>query len=288
MAKPILETKGSVNRMFLFAGESGSGKSTAGASFARKGQYINVDFDKRRGGIIAAIEQGFFPADNIFVEEMDVMAGIDPWNSFCELHLARFRSGTLKVKTIQLSSLFSFSRMLKYASKQAFGGGRKVGSPKSSNQLILDGQNEFNTEISGTLAMIDSMGALPINFILDAHIIDKWGRVRYDDEGVPMDKFGEKITEPSKFEAEMRGTNEILGSKIMGRPEYIGGVVSNFGDVYVFSREMVGKKLRFFVSFSSDLAKNTWGLKPGLHDYTGVDFYTFFSKLTGWEGQSKT
>lgn len=286
--KPINEFSNSKYLQMMFVGPSGSAKSTAGASLGEIGPYVNCDFDRRARGIMDAVKQSLISGDNVFVEEFasDHEAFIQ-WNKFLEIQLANKRANVFQLKTIQISSLFSWSRAFKNISKHTWGGGMKIKN-KGNVILTLDGQQEFNAEITGTHQSMDCLRMLPCNIILDAHVIPRWGRVRHDADGNPLDALGNKIEKSEEGEKELealqRSPNEVIGNKINARPEYAESVLSYFDNVFEFDKEVKGSRVIYTVEFVNSLAKNSFGVKPGKHDITGQSFYKYFKKLTGWDG----
>jgi hypothetical protein len=252
----------------MFISRSGDGKSTAGASFAEAGPYINLDFDLRARGIVGSVGQNIISGERVFYEEFSPIKGYTPLERFLEMQLAKYRSsGQPDYKTFQISSLFTLSRMLKNTSHE-IQGGKFLG--KGDIKIRMDGPSDFNVEVSATHQLMDYFRMFPSNIILDAHLIDRYGK--------PDPKPGMNENE---IKALAFAQNEVKGTKLNVRDAYGESVLSYFDNVFVFSRDQQGKEMKYFVEFSTDMAKNTSGLPPGKHDITGQSFYAFYKKLTG-------
>lgn len=268
MPTPISEYKKDSRFFGMFISRSGDGKSTAGASFAEAGPYINLDFDLRARGIVGSVGQNIISGERVFYEEFSPLKGYDPLDKFLEMQLAKYRStGKPDYVTFQISSLFTLSRMIKNTSHE-IQGGKFLG--KGSIKIRMDGPGDFNMEVSVTHQLFDYFRMFPSNIILDAHLIDRYGK--------PDPKPG---MSESEMDALKYAPNEVKGTKLNVRDAYGESVLSYFDNVFVFSREAWGNQMKYFVEFSTDMAKNTFGVPPGKHDITGKSFYRYFMELTG-------
>ncbi len=252
---PSLEsriTKPQENFFGLFVGRSGDGKSVAEASFPRP--LLVQDFDFRVDGIIGGISAGCLKdISGIEYDQYNARdgKGFDLFNSKLEqLEIAR-KSGNFPFKTVNIDSLYSMCRILIVAS-HSLQSGKKIGN------LRMSGPGDYGFEVSGAHQIFDFLRMLPCNVICSAHIIDKYGKLdrtkEYSESGV----VGEKLT-----------VRDQLGESIL----------AYFSNVFRFSREVVNNKLRFYVEFSTDLAKNSYGIGAGRYDITNKNFYELFLKL---------
>jgi hypothetical protein len=268
MPTPISDYKKDSRFFGMFISRSGDGKSTAGASFAEAGSYINLDFDLRARGIVGSVGQNIISGDKVFYEEFSPIKGYAPLERFLEMQLAKYRSsGVTDYKTFQISSLFTLSRLLKNTSHE-LQQGKFLG--KGDIKIRMDGPGDFNVEVSATHQLFDYFRMFPSNIILDAHLIDRYGK--------PDPKPG--MTD-NEIKALAFAQNEVKGTKLNVRDAYGESVLSYFDNVFVFSRDAWGKEMHYFVEFSTDMAKNTFGIPPGKHDITGMSFYRYFMDLTG-------
>lgn len=238
-----------------------------------------LDFDLRAMGIMAAIKDGWLKEpENIDIEQFHPSKGFDPLNSFFEMRQQAFKAkGERDYDTMEIASLFAFSRMLKLTS-------HKLQKGKMIGSLRMDGPSDFNFEISGTHQCFDFLRSFGCNLILDAHLINKWGKFAFDEDGKPVDEWGREMSKDD-VDARQFTPNHIVGEQINVRPAYASTVMSYFDDIYRFGKEANRKgQVVYTVEFASVFAKNTFGIKPGVHDITGQSFYDYFKKITGWEG----
>jgi hypothetical protein len=242
----------SKNFFGLFIGRSGDGKSVAEASFPKSMKVF--DFDFRVEGIIGGVSAGCLPdVKGIDFDQYNTRDGgsFDKFNNELQILENARKAGTFPYRTITVDSLFSMCRMLIIAS-HGVQGGKKIGN------LRVSGPGDYGFEVSGTHQIFDFLRMLPCNLICSAHIIDKYGKLdrtkEYSESGV----VGEKLT-----------VRDQLGESVL----------AYFSNVFRFSREVVNNRTRFYVEFSTDLAKNSYGIGAGRHDITGKNFYEYLQKL---------
>ncbi len=234
----------------LFASRSGDGKSTAAASFP--GPVLDLDFDFRFAGIAGAIKNGLYTADGISYEQFNPRGGWEPIHNM-NLQWDQWRmSGTFPYKTIIVDSLTSLTRLIVLAS-------HKEQKGKMIGKLRVSGPGDFNFEAAGTHQFFDYLRTMPANIICNAHIIDRYGKPKNAGEYAP---------------------SEIIGEKLSIRDNLGENVQTYFDNVFRFSREVVNGETKYYVNFATDLAKNSYGIKPGEHDITGKNFYQYFTELT--------
>jgi len=261
-------------RLFaLFVSRSGDGKSTSAASWGSVGRYFEMDFDLRFGGIHGAIQQKIISGENVEYQQFHPRNG---WKAADELlqqwEIHRI-SGTFPYKTIGVGSATSLARLFVNTSHQlqkgrVLGPVDKEGLPKAG-ALRISGPGDFNFEVSGIHQFLDYLKAYPCNVIVTAHIIDKWGKPRNEDG---------TLKEETQF-----ASNVVVGEKLALRDQVGETILSVFDNVFRFSREEVGNQLKYYVEFATDLAKNSYGIKPKRYDITNQNFYEFFQKLRNGE-----
>lgn len=232
----------------MFVARSGDGKSTAAASFP--GPVMDLDFDNRFAGIAGAIEQKIYPADGIEYTPFNPRGGWDPVDKMLQQWEMWRISGQFPYKTVIIDSLTSFTRLLVVASHKAQQG-------KMIGNLRVSGPGDFNFEAAGTHQFFDYLRTFPCNVICSAHIVDKYGKLNKNDQYSETGIIGEKLS-----------IRDNLGENVQ----------TYFDDVYRFERRVYGGKTQFSVNFSTDLAKNKWGIPPGDHDITGKNFYQFLQE----------
>ena len=233
----------------MFVGRSGDGKSTAAASFPKK--LINLDFDLRFGGIAAAIQQKIILGEGIEYTSFNPRGGVDDINNLLMQWEILHKSGNFPYKTVIVDSLTSLTRTMVLAS-------HKLQQGKMIGNLRVSGPGDFNFEASGTHQFFDYLRIFPANVICSAHTVDKYGK---------LDK--------SKDYSE----TGVVGEKLSIRDNLGENVQTYFDNVWKFSRELVNGKIKYYVEFATDLAKNSYGIPPGRYDITGKSFYEFFIEL---------
>ncbi len=246
----------------LFVGRSGDGKSAAEDSFPKK--LLEIDFDLRFGGISAALKQGWLHGEaEIEYQQFSPIGGWLPVEKLCTQLDAYRLAGNFPYKTLGVGSLTSLARLLLNFShgfqKGKFIGPENKKSDSNEGQIRMSGPGDFNLEATGVHQFFDHLRTYPCNVIVTAHIVDKWGRIKTDENPFP----------PS----------EIIGEKLSIRDNLGENVQSYFDNVFRFSRELIGVNMKYFVEFSTDLAKNSYGITPGKHDITNKEFYPFLQEL---------
>lgn len=238
----------------LHLSDSGSGKSAAAASYPRP--FEQFDLDGRFDGVWAAVKpQGFLESDNITFTRYYTRNGYEPiQKKFLEMEQAMV-AGRFPYKTIEIASVTTLVQALINSSHKAQSGNMVAG-------LRMSGPADFNFEVTGLKQVIDFLHILPCNVIISGHIIEKWGKPK-----------GPKGSEYAP--------NVVTGEKISLRDQTGAFLASCFSNVFLFSREVVNGKMHYYVDFASDLAKNIFGIPPGIHDITGVPFYPYLMKVIG-------
>jgi len=243
----------SKNFFGLFIGRSGDGKSVAEASFPKPA--LVFDFDFRVDGIIGGVAAGCLKdIKDVEYKQYNTRTedGFNNFNNDLAMLETQRKSGSFPYKTIIVDSLFSMSRTLIVASHALQGKGKMIGS------LRISGPGDYGFEVSGMHQCFDFFRMMPCNLLCSAHVIDKYGKLDRSKEYSETGVIGEKLT-----------VRDQLGESVQ----------AYFSNVYRFSREVVNNKTRFYVEFSTDLAKNTIGVAAGRHDITGKNFYEYLQKL---------
>lgn len=238
-------------RLFaMFVGRSGHAKSTAAAQFPKP--YHQLDFDFRFGGVASAIRQGLIAsADGITYDQFNPRSGWEPVDKWLEDNDKYRIIGQFPYRTLEVASLGSLARLLVVSSHKLQGG-------KFMGKLRISGPSDYNMEASGTHQLFDFLRSWPCNIICSAHMVDKYGKL-------------DKTKEYSE--------SGVVGEKLAVRDNLGENVLTYFDNIFRFSKELEGDKDKFYVEFSTDIAKNTFGIPPGRIDITGKNFYTVFQEL---------
>jgi len=233
----------------LFVGRSGHGKSAAACSFDVP--YLEMDFDLRSEGIVDWARKGFVDGSQIEVQQFPPQNGWGPVDKFLENLRNQITSGQFKFKTIGIGSLTNMTRLFVITSH-----GLQKG--KSIGTLRVSGPGDYMFEATATHQVFDYLRVFPCNVICTAHIIDKWGKNPQKDQYAGAEVIGEKLS-----------IRDNLGENVQ----------TYFDNVFRFSKEVNGHEVRYFVEFTTDLAKNSYGLPPGKFDITNKNFKDEFNRL---------
>lgn len=248
----------------LFAGESGSGKSGAAASFEHP--YHELDVDNRFGGIADMVAQHIIKDRRLTYQQFDSMGGWEPvsremkrLNALKLAYKLQPMMQPFPYKTIGLGSLGSLSRVvMALFYEQATG--QHVGSGKEDS-LRLSHPGDFRAENNGVNQVLDYLFAMPCNLIITCHTKEKWGKPRVLKDG---DEYK---------------PNEILGEKLNLTDNLAAGIVGRFDNVFNFRRRLEDKKIKYYCEFASEFAKNSFGIPPGDFEFTDKEFYPWFQEL---------
>jgi len=236
----------------LFIGQSGSGKSAAAASFP--GRLLEHDFDLRANGILNAIRQGWLKQDKIDIERYDPFDGIQPvFDKLNFLHLGT-KNGTFQYKSMDVGGLGSICRLL---TVQSFMQPRAKGTTRLLSPATQE-PGDYKFEAQNCHRIFDFFRTFPCHVTVSCHIIDKYGKRPGAAEYAPSEIIGEKLNLTAN-----------LGASILGI----------FNDVYKFTKEVTSGKEKFYVEFSTELARNSYGLPCGKFDITEKEFYPFLVNL---------
>lgn len=243
--------------MGLFVGEKHSGKTAAACSFytAAGSKRVKVlDGDGRIAGLdgcpwidqkridydyypprVAGNKTPFFERVNQDLEAMlvDINNGRSPYETYVG------DSATAFCKNLILDAI---------PLTHADGKGRSIGT------MQVTGVEEFKFEAAGMDAYLSFLRSIPLNVILTAHVIDKYGKPSND-------PYAESV---------------IVGEKLSLRDKIAANSSIYFDHIFRFRRRMVQNKEQFTVEFIGPIACTSFpGLTPGEHDITGLNFYEY-------------
>lgn len=255
----------------LFVGPGKCGKTSAACSFMTKGSDKRVkvlDCDGRINGLLGSpwvdrsrIDYDYFPpriADNPSPYFMRVNESLDSM-------LVDFKNNKNMYETYVGDSLTAHCQNLVFdciPMTHAGGKGNKIGA------MNVTGVEEFKFESNGAASYLAFLRSIPINVIVTAHIVPKWGK---PPGGNPY------------------SDNIIIGEELSIRPKISAASSIYFDHIFRFDRKIINDEQRFFVEFISDIACTSFpNLKPGKYDITGFSFYDELMKLiNGLESKIK-
>lgn len=266
----------------LGVGDSGSGKSTAFASFPQP--YHELDFDDRFGGIWQAVQQGILTHKLISYQGFDLTAGWNPVGKELDrLNMQKMAwqsnpgVNTFKYKSLGVGSLSSVRRLVLQLATAKMPGHVKLGNADDKFPLILGAPGDTKAEGSGVNQVLDIIFGLPCNILVTAHICERYGKPKdaYLPDGSVRDEY--------KFRQA-----EIIGERLTLSPNVAAEILTRFDNVFKFQSRIVGNVVKYEVIFTDgDIAKNGFGIPPGAYDFTGKEFYPFFLELVGKYSKSE-
>lgn len=243
--------------MGLFVGPTKSGKTVAECSFP--GPIKVFDFDGRIRGILGAgwidksqIEYTYYPPKT-GANQKPVYQTV---NDDMEALLVQVSNGRCPYKTIVLDSLTSetFALLSDAVSlTHAEGKGKRLGT------VNMAGPEDYGFEATNTYNILSFLRSLPLNVIVSAHIIDRFGKKD------PSDKYSESI---------------VVGEKLSVRDKIGENIGIYFDHCFRFDKEMVAGQERYTVQFRSEIAGTSFAKLPnGKVDITGKPFYPYLIEL---------
>ena len=258
----------------LFVGKSGSGKSTAIASFANEGPLKIYDLDRRARGILGSAEflgEDIIKQIEIEVPEADKHTG-DLWKALVaalEIDLVNAAQRRLTYKTIAYESATTIADLMLLTSKRLRGAESK--SPgKQRGEHVFTSPDDYNYVSSVYRDLFyEYLLPLKVNVILSAWVVDEWGP---NPEGpyLPDMKIGQSLN-----------TTRKLAERIPGY----------FDEIYYFSKqETAGGKIKYFVQFEGWLAKTAIPALKGLgkQEITDKNFFAFLESKIGAKNAENT
>jgi hypothetical protein len=242
----------------LFIGKSGSGKDCAAASFPAPMKIF--DLDLRSDGILGAT---WFPREHL--EKIDIIK-VQPKKGFqmieeeLELLKRQYEMGQRPYETIYFGSVTTLESLF-------LGDARRLldaSAGKKVHQIV--GKVEFGSPAdykylySAMRETMDYLRIMPVNVILSAHIVDRYGK-----------------NPAAKTEYE---ENIVLGEKLTLTDKLSENIQIYFNEVYRFEKRMNGNEPRHYVKFRTDVAKTVHQSLPnGELDITSKNFYNEWSRL---------
>lgn len=254
------------NTTALFVGKSGSGKSSAIASYAKQGPMKIYDLDKRAAGILGSAKfLGEEIVKNITVEQLepDKQTG-DLFKTLvdnCSLDLTNTRN----YKTYVYESATTIADLMLRTSKRLRGQ-----DPEMKNKDKRRGVHHFAAPddynyASSTFYDLIYEYLLPLraNIIMSSWIVDEWGP---NPEGPYL---------PDCIVGQSINTTRKLAERIPGY----------FDEVYYFTKEVTGSgskpNIRYYVQFEGWLAKTAIPKLKGLGKVEVTDkcFYDVLQEI---------
>jgi hypothetical protein len=237
----------------IFAGRSGSGKSVAAASLPKP--FQEMDFDLRANGIVNAVKQGWLNPDGIDIKSFDPLKGYIQIQEYLNLLYVKIGARCFDLKSVEVASLYSLCRLLELT---ALNSNDKALGHVNLAGLEMTGYGDFRFEKQAMCKILDHLRVFPCNVVLSTWICDKWGK-----------KPGAKPADANTVVGETLNITANLAEAILGM----------FNDVYRFSKEIENDTEQFYVEFSTDFAKNSFGIPPGRFNITKKPFWDFFQNL---------
>ncbi len=237
--------------MGLFVGPTKSGKTVAGCSFPGK-TYV-MDFDGRIRGILGAPWIDRSQIDYVYYPPRvgrNQKATYEKVNDDLDMLLIQCQQNQCPYKNLVLGSLTSstFAMLcdaipLTHANNK----GKSIGT------LKMPDPQDYGFEAINTYNLLACLRSLPLNIIVDAHVIDKYGKAD------PEDKYSERI---------------VVGEKLSLRDKIAENIGIYFDHTFRFDKEMIGDREKYTVQFRSEIAGTSFEKLPnGRIDITGKNFY---------------
>ena len=255
----------------LFCGPKHSGKTVAACSWLSplpSDKRLKVlDGDGRIRGILGVpwiqkdrIDYDFYPpriagkAKTFFERvnsDLEALL-IDINNGKCPYETYICDSATSFCKNLVMDAI-PLTHMAGSGDRGDRGKGRNIGT------MQMAGPADYGFESTGMDSYLSFLRSIPLNVIVTAHVIDKFGKAD------PNDPYSETI---------------ITGEKLSLRDKIAASSSIYFDHIFRFNRRMVGGKERFYVTFISDIACTSFPNMPiGEVDITGLDFRDYMMKL---------
>lgn len=252
----------------LFIGKSGSGKKGAACSFP--GDTFYFDFDGRIGGLVGStwVDRSKVTYEYYPPRSSSGLTVYERVNTTCESMLIDAKNGRLPYKNIVVGSLTGFTQSLV---QDALGLTHSAGSRtekakgKHLGKLPMPGPEDYGFEANGVYQFLAFLRSMPVNVIVMAHIVDRYGRPESEgDENPYADpvKIGEKLSLRDKISE----NNQIW-----------------FNHVFRFEKKEVNNTTRFYVKFRTDVARTAFAKLPdGEMEFTKQPFYPLMMEKAGY------
>lgn len=236
----------------LFIGHSGSGKTSAAASFPKPMKVY--DFDGRIRGILGCpwidkkgIDYEYYPPRNKPGESTFTKVNAD-----FESLLLMTQKGMSNYKTIVLDSLTSAAFALVCDALPLTHGGNNKG--KKLGSMLMPGPEDYGFESQGIGSILTFLRSLPVqNIICMAHVVDRYGKAD------PSNPYADSV---------------VVGEKLSLRDKIAENSQIYFDHIFRFDKKEQGNTVKHYVKFRGDIARTSFNALPdGEIDITGVNFY---------------
>jgi hypothetical protein len=251
----------------MFIGDSSVGKTNAAVSFAALGKVKLYDLDLRSRGALSAREWlGDETFSKIDVEQFPPGKGFKEIDQSLEKLGLEVSLGASSYKTVIIDSLTTEARAM-VADALSMDEPNKKGTPlirgKILGSLRMPGPGHYGYEQEALLQILEFLKSLPINVIVSAHLIDRFGKPPGGNE------YSENI---------------VVGEKLAVRDKVGVNTLIHFDEVYKFTKSESANELKYFVKFrDGDLARTTLSNLPNDKiEITKRSFYeTWKAYITG-------
>lgn len=249
----------------LFVGESGTGKTCAEASFPKPIEIL--DFDGRVRGLLGAtwlkeyLQEGVtyttYPPRTPNLADI-ILKQLQTYESLRN-------TGQPIPKTLIVNSLTSMTYAMVCQAvplTHSTGGtdNKKIG--KYVGGIAMAGPGDYGYEAQVTYDIMSYLRSIPIpNILVDAHLIDRYGKT------VDGDNYSESV---------------VVGEKLSVRDKIGVNVQLYFDHCFRFGKRESAGKEQYFVKFKGDLPYKTAfpELPMGEVDITGKNFYEIMMEFT--------
>lgn len=258
--------------MALFVGPKHCGKTVAACSVMTKDSQKRVkvlDCDGRIRGINGApwidksrIDYDYFPP-RVAGQSKPFFQRV---NEDLDALLINIQQGRNQYETYVGDSATAFTKNLildaiplTHKNDKGQAKGRRLGA------MELCGVEEYKFESTGMDGYLSYLRSLPMNVIVTAHVIPKWGvpegQTDNPDQGMAIER-------------------TIIGEELSLRAKIAANTSIYFDHIFRFDRRMSQGEERFFVRYISDIACTSFPNMPTEEvDITGENFYEFTMDL---------
>lgn len=258
------DLKPAKNIFALFIGKSGSGKDCAAASFPKPMKCFDLDL---RSDGMSPTAQNFISPSELSKIDITKVTKKNGWTAIereFDIMKIQYQNGQRPFETIYFGSATTFEALVLSEAKGLTGGHQKVGTKEFQSPA------DYKYLYSVLREFMDEMKTYPVNFILSAHTMDRYGKDPNDEN-----EYAENI---------------VLGEKLVNT-DRMGEILQvHFGEVYRFEKRMLGIEPRHYVKFRTDVAKTMFmSLPNGEVDITRKNFYEVWSSyINKQEVEKKT
>ncbi len=252
------DMKPAENIFALFIGHSGAGKDCAAASFPTPMKIF--DLDLRADGLFGASWLDQKQLEGIDITRVQPKMGFQKIEEELELITTQFQIGQSSFKTIYFGSVTSLEGMFLKEGKTLIQNATGKGHQKFG-KVMFQAPVDYKYLYSAMRETMDYLRVMPVNVILSAHIVDRYGK----DPSKPDNDYSENI---------------VLGEKLTLTDKLAENIQIYFNEVYRFEKRMYGDSPRHFVKFRTDVAKTAYPSLPnGELEITNLNFYQKWKSL---------